>query len=167
MKPARHDPQLALRTLDRHGVAFVLIGGLAGRAAGSPSITNDTDICYSRDRPNLERLAAALVELRARLRGVEDDVAFILDVKSLEAGGNFTFETTAGALDILAEPAGTNGYDDLVANATPTSLGDGLVVRICSLDDLIRMKRAAGRPKDRIELEVLTAVREESAERLQ
>lgn len=167
MTPARHDPVLALRTLDRHGVAFVLIGGLAGRAAGSPSITNDTDICYARDRPNLERLAAALVELRARLRGVEDDVAFVLDAKSLEAGGNFTFETTAGALDILAEPAGTTGYDDLAANATPTSLGDGLVVHICSLDDLIRMKRAAGRPKDRIELEVLTAVREESVDRLQ
>lgn len=57
----------------------MLIGGLAGRAAGSPSITNDTDICYSRHRPNLERLAAALVEMQARLRGVEDDVAFILD----------------------------------------------------------------------------------------
>ena len=52
MKPARHDPQLALRTLDRHGVAFVLIGGLVGRAAGSPTVTNDTDVCYARDRRN-------------------------------------------------------------------------------------------------------------------
>ena len=167
MTPARHDPQLALRTLDRHGVAFVLIGGLAGRAAGSPSVTNDTDICYARDRPNLERLAAALLELQARLRDVDDDVQFILDAGSLEAGGNFTFDTTAGALDILAEPPGTAGYDDLVANSMPTSLGAGLMVRICSLDDLIRMKRAAGRPKDRIELEVLTAVREESLDRRQ
>lgn len=162
MKPARHDPQLALRTLDRHGVAFVLIGGLAGRAAGSPTVTNDTDVCYARDRPNLERLAAALIELQARLRGVEEDVPFILDAKTLEAGGNFTFDTRAGALDVLAEPAGTKGYDDLVANATPVDLGDGLVVHICSVDDLIRMKRAAGRPKDRIELEILAAVREES-----
>ena len=162
MTPARHDPQLALRTLHRHGVAYVLIGGLAGRAAGSPTVTNDTDVCYARDRPNLERLAAALVELEARLRGVDDDVPFILDAKTLEAGGNFTFETRAGALDILAVPAGTRGYDDLVANATPADLGDGLVVDIWSLDDLIRMKRAAGRPKDRIELEILAAVREES-----
>ncbi len=162
MKPARHDPQLALRTLDRHGVAFVLIGGLAGRAAGSPTVTNDTDVCYARDRRNLERLAAALIELQARLRGVEDDVAFIVDAKTLEAGGNFTFDTLAGALDILAEPAGTRGYDDLVANAMPVDLGDGLVVQICSLDDLIRMKRATGRPKDRIELEILAAVRDEA-----
>ena len=64
MKPARHDPQLALRTLDRHGVAFVLIGGLAGRAAGSPTVTNDAEVCYARDRRNLERLAAALMELQ-------------------------------------------------------------------------------------------------------
>ena len=58
-------------------------------------------------------------------------------------------------------PAGTNGFDELMANAEPFDLGEGLVVTVCSLDDLIRMKRAAGRPKDRIELEVLAAVREE------
>lgn len=162
MSPARYDPDLALRTLDHHGVAFVLIGGLAGRLAGSPSITNDTDVCYARDRPNLELLAAALVELHARLRGVEEDVPFLLDAKTLEAGQNFTFDTSAGALDILAEPAGTKGYDDLAANARPVDLGAALVVQVCALDDLIRMKRAAGRPKDRIELEILAAVREES-----
>ena len=163
MRPARYDPHLALRTLDQHEVAFVLIGGLAGRLAGSPSITSDTEVCYARNRPNPQRLAAALVELRTRLRGVDEDVPFLLDAKTLEAGQNFTFETSAGALDILGEPAGTKGYDDLAANATPVDLGAGLVVQVCSHDDLIRMKRAAGRPKDRIELEILAAVREESA----
>jgi hypothetical protein len=59
VKPARHDPRLALRTLDRHGVAFVLIGGLAGRAAGSPTVTNAG---RPKDRIELEILAAVREE---------------------------------------------------------------------------------------------------------
>jgi hypothetical protein len=154
-------PRSALESLQRHGVRFVLIGGMAGRAWGSTTVTDDLDVCYDRTADNLERLAVALKELDARLRGVEDDVPFLLDAKTLERGQNFTFDTAAGALDVLALPAGTGGFDELMANATELDLGQDLVVPVCDLDDLIRMKRAAGRPKDRIELEVLVAVREE------
>lgn len=156
-----YDPLGALRTLQRHQVRFVVVGGLAARLWGSPTMTNDTDVCYARDRSNLERMASALSELGATLRGVDDDVAFLLDAQTLARGQNFTFSTTAGSLDILGLPAGVNGFDELAANAARFDLGDGLVVPVCHLDDLIRMKRAAGRPKDRIELEVLAAVREE------
>lgn len=157
-----YDPLAAIAALNRHGVRYLLIGGLAGRLHGSPSITNDTDLSYARDQDNLVRLAAALEELQARLRGVDEDVPFILDALTLERGQNFTFDTTAGPLDILGLPAGTRGYEELSANAVAMDMGEGLIVAVCSLDDLIRMKRAAGRPKDRIELEVLTAVREET-----
>jgi hypothetical protein len=156
-----YDPLLALRTLTAHGVRFVLIGGVAGRLWGSPTLTNDTDICCADDTENLERLAAALVELGARLRGADDDVPFVLDARALASAQTFTFTTDAGALDVLTAPAGTNGFGDLNANAERFDLGGGVVVSVCALDDLIRMKRAAGRPKDRIELEVLAAVREE------
>jgi hypothetical protein len=156
-----YDPIAALRTLLEHGVKFVVIGGVAGRVWGSPTMTNDLDVCYARDDDNLTRLAAALDALRARLRGVEDDVPFHLDAATLKAGQNFTLESSAGALDVLGMPAGVGGYDDLVANAVETDLGEGLVVPVCHLDDLIRMKRAAGRPKDRIEVEVLAALRDE------
>jgi hypothetical protein len=61
----------------------------------------------------------------------------------------------------LATPSGTAGYDDLAANAAEAVLDDDLVVPVASLDDLIRMKRAAGRPKDRVELEILGALRDE------
>ncbi|MEO7443536.1 MAG: hypothetical protein ABIW46_08400, partial [Acidimicrobiales bacterium] len=141
---AAHSARLALATLVRHGVRFVLIGGLSGRAHGSPTITNDTDVCYARDRPNLEALAEALVELGAHLRGVDDDVPFRLDALTLERGLNFTFETSAGALDIVGLPAGVAGYEELAANAVEMDLGVGTPVRVCALDDLIRMKRAAG-----------------------
>jgi hypothetical protein len=156
-----YDPLRALRTLTEHGVRFVLIGGVAGRLWGSPTLTNDTDVCCAADADTRTRLVAALRALGARLRGVDDEVSFVLDARSLASAETFTFVTDAGALDVLTAPAGTRGFEDLDANAEKFDLGDELVVSVCALDDLIRMKRAAGRPKDRIELEVLAAVRDE------
>jgi hypothetical protein len=157
---AAFDPLRAFRTLDRHGVRFVVIGGVGARLHGSPTVTNDTDICYERSPENMERLAAALRELRARLRVVEDEVPFLLDAKTLAAGDHFTFTTWAGDLDCLATPAGVGGFDELADGAVPFDV-DGLTVLVASIDDLIRMKRAAGRPKDLIEVEVLGAVQAE------
>src|SRR4051794_36164243 len=105
------DPLLALRVLNRHGVRYVVIGGFAGDLLGAPLNTNDLDICYERTADNMERLAAALKELGATLRvaGVDEDLPFILDAKTLAAGDSFTFETEAGALDVLGTPSGTSG----------------------------------------------------------
>ncbi len=124
-------------------------------------MTNDTDICYARDEANLERLTEALRELKARLRGVDDDVPFQLDARTLANGQNLTFDTTHGPLDALGMPGGVDGFDELSRNSVAFDVGEGVTVPVCDLDDLIRMKRAAGRQKDRIELEVLTAVRDE------
>jgi hypothetical protein len=154
------DPLELLRVLVAHRVDFVLIGGVAARLHGSPSVTRDLDICFSRSDENLERLAGALRDLGARLRGVDGDVPFQVDAASLRAGGNFTFTTRAGALDVLSWPAGVSGCEELAANAHPVDLG-GFSVRVVDIDDLIRMKRAAGRPKDRVEVEILVAVRDE------
>jgi hypothetical protein len=66
-----------------------------------------------------------------------------------------------GPLDVLGMPSGVNGFDELITNFVEFDLGDGLVLPVCDLDDLIRMKRASGRTKDRIELEVLAAVKDE------
>jgi hypothetical protein len=154
------DPLSALRTLLEGGVRFVLIGGYAGALRGSPVITGDLDVCYARDGANLERLAEALRSLDARLRGGPPDVPFQLDARTLHAGDHFTFATSTGALDILGTPAGTKGFADLEASATDEVI-DGLTVRVASLDDLIRMKRASARPKDRIQLEWLSALRDE------
>jgi hypothetical protein len=154
------DPLRALRTLDLHGVEFVVIGGIAGRLWGSPTVTNDIDVCYRRSPENLERLVSALQSIRARLRGVDEDVPFQLDAATLANGDSFTFVTDAGNLDVLGTPSGTNGFNDLVATAIEMDLAD-LKVMVCDLDDLIRMKRAASRPKDLIEIEVLAALREE------
>lgn len=161
------DPLRALRTLNEHDVRYVLIGGYASTILGAPILTNDLDICYERTADNMDRLAAALRSLHATLRvaGVDEEPPFILDGRTIAAGDSFTFNTATGPVDILATPSGTGGYRDLDAGARSYDLGDGLVVRVASLDDLIRMKEAAHRLKDEAHLHVLAALKQVIEER--
>lgn len=161
MNGVSFDPIGILATLHSHDVEFIVIGGIAGRVLGSPTMTNDLDICYARDNQNRVRLAAALKELGAQLRGAPPGLPFVLDEQTIAFGDSFTFDTTLGSLDCLGTPSGTRGYADLAANAHTQEFVDGVKTRLCSLDDLMRMKKAASRPKDLIELEVLSALREE------
>jgi hypothetical protein len=126
-----------------------VIGGVAGGSHGSAFGTFDVDVAYSRDRENLERLVAVLGELGATLRGAPADIPFQLDAKTLEYGANFTFETAHGSLDILSDPAGAPPYAELKARGTKIDVR-GLPVVVASLDHLIAMKEAAGRPKDKL-----------------
>jgi len=158
--PREFDPIRALQTLNRHEVQYVLIGGFAGKLLGSTILTVDIDLCYARDRTNLERLASALKELHAYLRGAPEGLPFRLDADTLQRGDGFTFVTDAGDLDLLGTPSGTNGYEELARNATALDLGE-VQVRVAALEDLMAMKRASGRPRDRIHLEVLAALRDE------
>lgn len=155
-------PDRILEVLIRHQVRFVLVGGLAAQAHGSPSLTVDLDICHARDRDNLERLAAALADLSAIRRGLPSDAPAMppLDARTLRAGGLFTLTTRYGDFDILATPDPGFDYEQLREHAI-TTVFHGVELSIASLHDLIEMKRAAGRPKDRIELEILGALREE------
>jgi hypothetical protein len=145
----RYDPGPAIEALADAGIDFVLIGGLAGIAHGSAYPTYDLDIMYSRDRANLERLAKLLQDLGATLRGTPPDLPFLCDADTLEEGGNFTFDTQYGALDILAYPEGAPKYDDVKKAAAEIDYA-GRSVRVASLDHLIAMKDAAGRPKDQL-----------------
>jgi hypothetical protein len=147
-----------MRVLHRWKVEYVVIGGIAATFQGSTTITRDFDICYSRERANMERLTSALRELNARLRGVDVDVPFQLDAASLRNGLNFTFKTKHGDFDCLGDPGGGFDYELLKRNADQMDVG-GWKVMVASLDDLITMKRAAGRNKDRIEVENLSALR--------
>jgi hypothetical protein len=151
----------ALEILAKHRVRFVVIGGIAANLRGSTTLTQDLDVCYARYGDNLGRLAKALKELQARLRGAPSDVPFVLDAKTLAMGDHFTFVTEAGSLDILGHPSGIpGGYEELERAADEMDLG-GFSVKVVSIDDLIRMKRAAGRAKDLVELEILGALRDE------
>ena len=147
MSAAEFDALLPLRVLVRQGVRFVVIGGVAARVWGSPIITNDLDVCYDKRADNLTPLVNALKSLDATLRGAPKGLPFILDERTFKFGDSFTFETTAGALDVLATPSGTTGYDDLASRSSELDI-EGMKIRFASLEDLIAMKRAARRAKD-------------------
>jgi hypothetical protein len=151
------DPTPALVRLADAGVDFVLIGGLAAGVHGSAYPTYDIDVAYSRAPDNLERLATVLSELHATLRGAPEDVPFILDAKSLAAGGYFTFDTDLGKLDILAYPEGAPPYEALRTEAFESTI-EGRPLRIVSLDHLIAMKEAAGRARDKLVAAELRAI---------
>lgn len=153
------DPIPVLEVLVRHRVRFVVIGGIAAIAQGYPLPTEDVDVTPARDQENLERLAAALRELDARLRvpGGQEAVAFPLDARMLAQAESWTLTTRSGDLDVIFQPAGTRGFDDLKRSAARVELGAPLEapVLVASLADVIRSKEAANRPKDQAQLPAL------------
>jgi predicted nucleotidyltransferase len=151
------DPEEILRRLTARGVDFVVIGGVAALLLGSARVTRDLDICFATDTANLEALGAVLVELRARLKGVEEDVPFVPDARTLAQVELLTLDTTAGELDVLARPQGAPKYEQLRRRAERFDIG-GVLVRVASIDDLIAMKRAAGRQKDLADIEELETI---------
>jgi hypothetical protein len=151
--------QPLLELLTKHAVDFLVIGGIAGIVHGSAHPTFDFDVVYARDEQNLERMAAALSELGVTLRGAPPDLPFQVDARTLAKGCNFTFDSEYGSFDILGDAAGMRDYDVMRADSIWETLW-GLRVRVVSRDDLIRMKRAAGRPKDKSMAEELIAIAE-------
>lgn len=154
---ADFSPADALGTLVSHGVDFVVIGGLAAVLHGSTRITQDLDVCYDSADANVEALGRALTDLEARLAGVEEDVPFVADAATLHGVQTLTLDTTAGRLDVLRAPDGAPAYADLRRRAETVTIG-AFAVRIASPEDLIAMKRAAGRAKDLADVEELEAI---------
>jgi len=155
--PAEFRPRALLAHLVAHGVDFVVIGGIAAILHGSERNTFDLDICPAQDRGNLEVLGKALIEIDARLRGIDEDVPFVPDGRSLAGIEILTTDTTLGALDILARPDGSPAYRSLRARATRLDIGPTGVL-VASIEDLIAMKQSADRPKDREDIERLETV---------
>ncbi|MBX3288503.1 MAG: nucleotidyltransferase [Acidobacteria bacterium] len=147
------------RRFSEAGADFVIVGGVAIRSHGGNYITEDLDICYSRTRDNLKKIADVLTPLKPRPRGIDDNLPFVFDWSTLQHGTNFTFKTTMGDVDLLGEVKGLGIYDDLVNDSLTIDL-DGYSTKILSIPSLIIAKKAAGRPKDEAGLQVLYALQE-------
>jgi len=155
-----------IAVLARHGVDYVVIGGVATQVHGHRRTTMDLDVTPDPDPENLHRLGAALVELEARPRGAASEGAEISvsDPERLAIAAIVPpLLTRHGQIHILKDPKGARGFDEMRERALVVDL-DGTEVAIVSLDDLIRMKRAAGRPGDLDDIAVLTEVERQSHE---
>lgn len=150
------DPERILRTLARCQVRYVLIGATAARLQGFPRLTADADIAPARDADNLERLGIALRELGARVytEAIPEGLPFSCDATTLARAKIWNLVTEAGRVDVIFEPSGTQGYDDLAAGAIIYEVF-GVEVAAASLTDILRSKRAANRPQDQQDVLIL------------
>ena len=157
---APFSPKLILTTLGKHEVRFVLIGALAARLHGFPRLTADADITPADDPENLKALAKALREIHAKdyTESVPEGLAFDCSAATLGRARMWNLVTDAGRIDIAFKPAGTTGFSDLVSSAEKFK-AYGVVFLAASIDDIIRSKEAADRPKDREDVAILRAIK--------
>lgn len=153
-----------LHLLAQHRVEFIIVGGVAATLHGSARSTQDLDIVYARSAGNHRRLVAALRGHRPYLRGAPPGLPFLWDEETIRHGLNFTLETDLGDLDLLGEIAGGGGYDELRPHSVEFE-AFGLRLLCLDLDTLIRVKRAAGRPRDLEAIAELRVIRNERDKR--
>ena len=154
------DFEAAFAALSRAGVEFIVVGGAAATIHGSARLTRDLDIVYRRTPENITRLVGALAPHRPYLRGAPPGLPFRWDADTLRRGLNFTLSTELGDIDVLGEVTGGGDYDALVEHTIVAHVF-GVESRCLTLDKLIQVKRAAGRPKDLEAIAELEALREE------
>ena len=150
-----------LQILAEAEVQFILIGGAAANVWGSGRLTFDVDVVYARNRANIQRLVQALAPYKPYLRGAPPGLPFTFDERTVRMGLNFTLVTTLGDLDLLGEVAGTGTYEQLLPYSSEILFMGLVKCRCATLERLIQLKRAAGRPKDLEVLAELQALLEE------
>jgi hypothetical protein len=150
-------PRQGLIVLADSKVEFVVVGGVAAAMLGSLRETTDVDILVRRSSDNLARLARGLTEVGARVRGSARP-AMPISPALLEGVEVMTFDTEVGEVDVLLVGRGGWTYERVIGGAERVDVA-GREVSLISMDDLIAMKRAAGRPKDLETVEELEALR--------
>jgi predicted nucleotidyltransferase len=154
-----YHPAALVRALVDGGVDFVIVGGVAVVLQAMPRFTKDLDICYSSSQDNLDALGSVLVGLKARLRGIPEALPFVPDGHTLRQTQILCLTTPAGDIDLLVNPHGAPDYETLRERSSAMELS-GRSVRVASIEDMLSMKRAAGRPQDLVDIESLEVARE-------
>lgn len=149
-----------LRLLVENKVDFIIVGGAAATAHGSARLTQDLDVVYKRTSENITRIVNALSEINPYLRGAPPGLPFDWSVQTIQRGLNFTLVTTLGALDLLGEISGGGGYEQLLPETIDIEIA-GVSCKCLNLERLIKVKRAAGRPKDLEVVAELEQIRDE------
>jgi hypothetical protein len=149
---------LVLRTFGDADCDVVLIGGLALQLLGGDYMTIDVDFAFRRSRENAKKISSVLRPFNPRPVDWPEGVPFVWDEQTVFSSTSMTLDTDIGRIDLLAEPSGAPGYDDLLRRALTLQIKD-FTVKIASIEDLISMKLAAGRPKDLAHVEQLQCLR--------
>jgi hypothetical protein len=137
------NPYALLRELERHQVAYVLIGGLARVLHGTGEVTRGVDITPAVRPSNVRRLQNALQGLEATVAADRQPAP-----DALMSAPATTLTTRHGELKVVPEPAGTTGYADLRRRAARQPIGQGLRPAVAAPGELVRMLEAFGRDSD-------------------
>ncbi|HEX6565231.1 MAG TPA: hypothetical protein VF020_13150 [Chthoniobacterales bacterium] len=149
-----------IKLLTGHEVDFIVVGGVAANLFGSARLTYDLDIVYSRKEDNLRKMVTAFQNTNPYLRGAPPGLPFKLDLRTLKNGLNFTLTTDLGPIDLLGEIPGACSFEELINDSLEINEPD-LQFRCVTLQRLIQLKNAAGRPKDLESLAELKAILED------
>lgn len=164
-RKGRLEPDALLDVLAGHEVEYLVVGGFAVAAHGHPRATKDIDICPEPSDANLGHLVAALEELEAEPIGLDEfkgefDVA--PDLEGFKMGGNWVLSTKHGRLDVMQHLKGLGddggGWAELRPHAEARNFL-GHEVLFCGYEDLVKMKTAAGRDQDLVDVRTLMAQR--------
>lgn len=158
----KDDAASIIGVLNAHEVRYLVIGGIAGTLFGSPYPTDDLDICPDRREANLKRLALALTELEAKEWDPRKDTFSDRgwDEETLTLDETWLLDTKFGKLGLVFSPTGTGGFPDLRRRHVAIEVA-GHSVPVSGLEDLIRMKEAAGRERDLLQVPTLRKLLEE------
>jgi hypothetical protein len=146
-----------LRRLVEADAQFVVIGGLALGARGVVRATKDIDIVVDPDPANLKLVAEVAVAAGGHAQRGEGLLGSSFSIAAeLASGEQMAIETDLGRLDIVQGLEGVPPYEQLRSRSSEAEVL-GARVAVCSSEDLREMKRAAGRPRDLLDLEDLEA----------
>lgn len=163
MTPWVFRPLELLERLNAGRVSYIVVGGLAVGAWGYLRATGDLDIVPDPDPANLDRLAAVLEALDSHVVVGERLLQASAISTFLKAGDKTLVRTEVGEVDVLQGIPQVPSYAELAQRAVDAEI-QGVPVRVCSLEDLRVMKRAAGRSIDAADLEALEVAHPEDTE---
>ena len=137
--------ELAARLLARHRLDAVLIGNAAAALQGSPVTTVDLDFMFRKTPGNLRKL-----------RRIADDLDAVVLHPYYPASELYRVVRDRDGLqfDFMARVDGVRSFESLRSRATVTRFGRH-ELRVASLEDVIRSKKAANRAQDRAVLPIL------------
>jgi len=159
------DPLALIDALARHEIDYVIVGGIAAMHHGATRRTDDLDICPRWSAENLDRLAAALRELGAELAVAPSETIPVPVIDGVLLGRMevATWQTRFGRFDVLRDiPKSATAradYDELSVGASASEIS-GRAIRVADLEDIVRSKQIASRPKDREALPELEKLRD-------
>ncbi len=141
---------IAAPTTPEYSADFVLVGALAAHPHGFPRLTADAELTPEASPENVDRLAAALRELNARVYtdSVPEGLALNCSAAMLSRSLLWNLVTDAGRVHLVYRPASSTRFEELRKTAVEFDI-NGTVLFAASLRDILRLTQASDRPQAR------------------